>query len=143
MIITLFTHLIFFFFVIPFIIAPPILRYNPCFVVGTPTLCAIFVFRPLIPTARFNENGNPLIFKTQYHNFYIEQIPAIIKAVPIIKRIISIIRPKQPNIASNPAADQKQNPTITKMIPNSTSKIIQQATRTIIRSNSLIIYLGI
>ena len=40
----------------------PILRSRPCLVVGMPVLRAIFVFKPLIPTARFSENDNPFMF---------------------------------------------------------------------------------
>lgn len=40
---------------------PPILRSNPSLVVGMPVLRATFVFKPLIPTARFSENDNPFM----------------------------------------------------------------------------------
>ena len=65
-------------------------------------------------------------------------MPAIIKDVPIIIRIISIILPKQPSIASNPTTAQKQNPTIISETPSGTPKIIQQATRKIIANINLI-----
>ena len=39
----------------------PILRSNPSLVVGMPVLRATFVFKPLIPTARFSENDNPFM----------------------------------------------------------------------------------
>ena len=42
-------------------IVDPILRSNPCLVVGMPILLATFVFKPLIPTARFSENDNPFM----------------------------------------------------------------------------------
>ena len=40
----------------------PILRSKPSLVVGMPVLRATFVFKPLIPTARFSENDNPFMF---------------------------------------------------------------------------------
>ena len=39
----------------------PILRSKPSLVVGMPVLRATFVFKPLIPTARFSENDNPFM----------------------------------------------------------------------------------
>ena len=41
---------------------PPILRSNPCLVVGMPVFLATLVLKPLMPIARFNENDNPGIF---------------------------------------------------------------------------------
>ena len=43
----------------PFMIAPPILRSNPCLVVGMPTARATLVFSPEMPTARFSEKLSP------------------------------------------------------------------------------------
>ena len=40
----------------------PILRSKPSLVIGMPVLRATFVFKPLIPTARFSENDNPFMF---------------------------------------------------------------------------------
>ena len=48
--------------VMPLMIALPILRSRPCFVVGTPTARATLVFRPEIPTARLSEKLSPGIF---------------------------------------------------------------------------------
>jgi amino acid permease len=42
-------------------IVDPTLRSKPNLVVGMPVLLATFVFKPLIPTARFSENDNPFI----------------------------------------------------------------------------------
>ena len=42
-------------------IACPTLRSRPCFVVGMPTFRATLVFKPLIPTARFNEKDKPFM----------------------------------------------------------------------------------
>ncbi len=39
----------------------PSLRSKPSLVVGMPVLRATFVFKPLIPTARFSENDNPFM----------------------------------------------------------------------------------
>lgn len=39
----------------------PILRSKPSLVVGMPVMRATFVFKPLIPTARFSENVNPFM----------------------------------------------------------------------------------
>ena len=43
-------------------IAAPILRSTPDLVVGIPVSLAIFCFAWVIPTSRFHENENPLIF---------------------------------------------------------------------------------
>ena len=39
----------------------PSLRSKPSLVVGMPVLRATFVFKPLIPIARFSENDNPFM----------------------------------------------------------------------------------
>ena len=48
--------------VMPLMMALPILRSRPCFVVGIPTARATLVFKPEIPTARLSEKLSPGIF---------------------------------------------------------------------------------
>lgn len=48
-----------------FRMAPPILRSNPCLVVGMPVFLEIFCFTALTPTALLSEKDKPGIFTIQ------------------------------------------------------------------------------
>ena len=65
-------------------------------------------------------------------------MPTIIKVTPITKRIMSIIRPKQPSASAYFATAKKQTPIITNATPTGTPKITEQAARKIIVNISLI-----
>ena len=70
--------------VMPLRIAPPILRSNPCLVVGIPTARATLVFKPEIPTARLSEKLSPGIFA----------INILIYLFNIQKYLLALIIPK-------------------------------------------------
>lgn len=65
-----------------FSIALPILRSNPCLVVGMPVFLAIFCFTALTPTALLSEKDKPGIFIVQYFDAVY-----LTKKVAIAKRI--------------------------------------------------------
>ena len=65
-------------------------------------------------------------------------MPTIIKVTPITRRIMSIIRPKQPSVISCFATEQKPIPIIISTIPKGAPKIMLHAVITIIANNSLI-----